>query len=153
MVPRNAEFHIALDAHDKVTGMEIDALCATIQKHFGSFGEDNPPVGFAYAINGKPVNVRCFAHARIFSKQFDPFLRALATEAQLAEESEHKTAQAWQVAALVTELQEAKEEMRGTTAFNKNGVRLSLRGYAATCYVPAAGSKEPTVITRDWTAK
>lgn len=153
LVVTSSSLAIAQDAYDMVTGNEIDALCAKVRTHFASFGQENAPVGFAYAVNGKPVNVRSFAHSRVFSKQFDPFLRSMATEALLAEAVEYEIAEADDVVALVKEIAKATEEMRATAALNSNGVRENLKGYAANCYVPSEGSPKQVVVTRDWTAK
>ena len=153
LVVANSSLAIAQDAYDMVTGKEIDALCAKVRTHFASFGQENAPVGFAYAVNGKPANVRSFAHSRVFSKQFDPFLRSMATEAMLADEIEHEAPLADQVVALVKEIQQAEEALRKTAAMNRNGVRENQKGYAANCYVPAKDSEKEVVVTRDWTAK
>ena len=70
-------------------------------------------VGFAYAINGQPVNVRAFAHPRVFRQQFDAFVNTMAAEALLAgrEGGEAPAAQAGDVVALVKEIEQAREIM------------------------------------------
>jgi hypothetical protein len=150
-IAANSSLAVAQDGFEVLAREEIDAVCEEVRAHFARLGEKNAPVGYAYALNGKPVNVRSFAHARVFDKQFDPFLRAMATESLLAEEVEHEPAKASDVVALVKEIQKAEETKRETAAANWNGVRKNLRGFAANCYFVDEGDE--VVITRDWTAK
>jgi len=154
-VIENSSLAIALDANDELTGERIETVCSSIRAHFASFGKTNAPVGFAYAINGKPVNVRSFANAKVFERQIDPFLRSMATESLLAPTTEHEEAKASDVVALVREIETAKEERRETAALNWNGVRRHVNGFAANCYVPSEGAPggKPLLITQDWTAK
>jgi hypothetical protein len=154
-VVTNSSLAIALSANDSLTGKEIDAVCSKIRAHFGGFGKKNAPVGFAYAINGKPVNVRAFANSAVFDRQLDPFLHTMATESLLAPKVEHDAAEASAVVALVREIENAEEVRRETAALNWNGVRRNLRGYAANCYVPSLGaaSGKKLAVTRDWTAR
>ena len=154
-VAENSSLAIALDANDELTGERIETVCKSIRAHFASFGTTNAPVGFAYAINGKPVNVRSFANAKVFERQIDPFLRSMATESLLAPTTEHEEAKASDVVALVREIETAKEERRETAALNWNGVRRHVNGFAANCYVPSEGAPggKPLLITQDWTAK
>jgi hypothetical protein len=42
-------------------------------------------VGFAYAIDGKPVSVRTFAHPRLLKQHFEGFVKAFCLEADLAQ--------------------------------------------------------------------
>ena len=153
LIAENSSLAIAQDAYEALSREEIDTLCEKIRAHFAAFDRKNAPVGYAYALNGKPVNVRSFAHARVFDKQFDPFLRAMATESLLAEEVEHEPAKASDVVALVKEIEKAEEERRETAAANWNGVRKSLRGFAANCYFVDEAAGDAVVVTRDWTAK
>ncbi len=124
----------------------------------------NPPIGFAYAINGKPVTVRTFAHARIFQTQLPAFLKAMAVEAHMASEAEgaNKRATYRAVIAMVRGIEKAREEeLRETGAGNDNGYRRNGVGYNARCYLkPELVRKlklpvgpDKVVLTEDWTAK
>ena len=155
LISRNSSLAVALDATHALTGEEIDAICGKVRAHFAGFGKGDAPVGFAYAVNGRAVNVRSFANAEVFARQFDPFLRSMATESLLAGKVEHAAAKASDVVALVQAMARADEEKRETAALNWNGVRRSSLGFSANCYVPSDGAKggKQVAVTRDWTAR
>ncbi len=127
-----------------------------IEAHFAKLARGkNPPVGFAYAVNGKPVTVRAFAHSRILEGQLPAFQKAMVLEADVAraEAAEgFEPATAASVVALVRQLNAAKEELVATGAANDNGYRKGAVGYNARCYLRQSGSKRVTV-SEDWTAK
>ncbi|MFQ5845940.1 MAG: ARPP-1 family domain-containing protein, partial [Planctomycetota bacterium] len=129
--------------------------------------EGREPVGFAYAIDGKPVAVRTFAHPRILRGQLDGFVRAMCLEADVARRAAHtrdetgfEQASADDVVALVREINAAEEKLQQTAAGNTNGYRESQRGFSASCYIePQLRGREggPKIrrvaLTRDWTVK
>jgi hypothetical protein len=133
-----------------------DDLAMRVADRFATLAARDPaPVGFAYAVNGKPVTVRAFAHPRVFRKQFDAFLKAMCTEADLARsdaEGAKRVARAEDVVALVAGLESQAEKVSSTAASNSNGYRESASGFAASCYAPAPGRPRVT-LTQDWTAK
>ena len=143
---RSSSLAVQLDATDEVSGKDLEAAAARIREHFDALGEE--PVGFAYSINGKPVNVRTFAHNRVFAKQFASFTKTMTTEAYLARsDGEVPEARAEDVVAMVREINKARESIKETAASNRNGIKLNDAGYNANCYV------NRVVVTRDWTRK
>jgi len=124
-----------------------------VKAHFA--GLETKPVGFAYAINGKPVTVRTFAHARICADQLEGFVNTMCMEAQVAGKDAKESAEAAtaeDVVALVQAIDAAKEELKETSAANTNGYRRTDLGYGATCYFELEG-KRRVALTRDWTSK
>jgi len=111
-------------------------------------------VGFAYAINGKPVAVRTFAHPRLLRKHLDDFARGMATEALLAPapEGPAPAARAEDVVALVKRISAADEEMKRTQALNVNGLRACDVGFNGNCYLEDEKGRR-VALTQDWTAK
>ncbi|MHC4472622.1 MAG: ARPP-1 family domain-containing protein [Planctomycetota bacterium] len=146
---------VMLDASKEGAGKDLDAIVGKVDAHFAALGAE--PVGFAYAVNGKPVNVRTFAHHRVFAKQFPAFVRTMATEAYLVRgEKDAPVARAEDVVAMVREINEARESVSPTSAGNVNGVRRADVGYGANCYFwsrPDEKGKERVALTRDWTSK
>lgn len=146
----SSSFAALTELTDKAAGAEIDRRTEAVREHFA--GLDRRPVGFAYAVNGRPVNVRAFAHHRLFERQFDPFLRSMASESLLARTKEAAPrARAQDVAELVRSLQASEESVEETRALNRNGLRETGLGYQARCYVPTG--RGWASLTQDWTAK
>jgi hypothetical protein len=142
-------FAAAFDAN-AASSEDLKRLADAVKKHFA--GEPRA-VGFAYAVNGKPVAVRTFAHPRLLGKQLDDFVRGMATEALLAKsEATAKQATAADVVNLVASISSADEKVAATKGLNQNGIRVNATGYNANCYVAGADGKLEAV-TRDWTAK
>ena len=61
--------------------LEVDVdgyerLLTSVRAHF----RGKAAIGFAYAINGRPVSVRTFAHPRLMRAHFDIFLRTAGLE-------------------------------------------------------------------------
>lgn len=121
------------------------------------------PVGFAYAVDGKPVTVRTFATPRLFEGQFEPFLKAMAIEADLglrtggASEGQAPSAPARleEVLQMVKAINQEVETISPTAAANRNGLRKSSRGGNLNCYLPRAaedrGAETLLVpLTQDW---
>jgi len=114
------------------------------------------PVGFAYAINGKPVTVRAFAHERILKSQLPLFVKAMALEAEMASDKAgaKEKASAADVIALVKNIEAAKEEMFETRASNTNAYSGNDFGFKARCVLKNGTlGLGKVVITEDWTAK
>ena len=123
-------------------------MAKRVRAHFAK----RKAVGFAYAINGKPVTVRAFAHERVFASQFELFLPAMCIEAQLAGTPQKRVeARAADVVAMVAELQKAAEVEQKTSGANINGLAKGARGYRANCYI--LDGKKKVAVTRDWTRK
>jgi hypothetical protein len=144
----NASFH----ADPRFREVE-ERLRKRVTAHFA--GLEKRPVGFAYAINGKPVTVRTFAHERICADQLNGFVNTMCMEAQVAGEEAKapaREASAEDVVALVRAIDAAKEELKETSAANTNGYRKTDLGYGATCYFELEG-KRRVALTRDWTSK
>ncbi|MDA1195061.1 MAG: hypothetical protein O2894_07725, partial [Planctomycetota bacterium] len=125
---------------------------------------DRAPIGFAYAINGKPVTVRTFAHARLMRSQLPLFLKAMAIEAQIAssEADASSKTDAAAVIAMVRAIEEAAHgEWEDTAASNRNGYRQNDAGFNARCALKPelleklkvrVGS-DIIILTEDWTAR
>ncbi|MHC4222489.1 MAG: ARPP-1 family domain-containing protein [Planctomycetota bacterium] len=144
----NANFH----ADPRFFKVE-ERLRKQVKAHFA--GLERKPVGFAYAINGKPVTIRTFAHERICADQLNGFVNTMCMEAQVAGEEAKapaREASAEDVVALVRAIDAAKEELKETSAANTNGYRKTDLGYGATCYFELEG-KRRVALTRDWTSK
>jgi hypothetical protein len=144
----NAAFH----ADPRMREVE-DRLRKQVKAHFA--GLEKKPVGFAYAINGKPVTVRTFAHPRICADQLEGFVNTMCMEAQVAGKEVKeaaKAATAEDVVALVQSIDAATEELKATRAANTNGYRNTETGYGATCYFELEGTRR-VALTRDWTAR
>jgi len=155
----------AIDEADEKTKAKRAAYETGIADAFAALAKgDNPPVGFAYAVNGKPVTVRAFAHARIMRSQLPLFLKAMAVEAHMVstEKAAQAKATAIDVIAMVRGIQAArKAELVKTRASNVNIYFQNDVGFNARCRLSPAmveGFKldvgpDHVVITEDWTAK
>ena len=148
-----------------------EELGKTVLEHFGGASEDaKRPIGFAYAVDGKPVTVRTFAHPRLLEKQLEAFVKAMCLEADLAalhakaEGNEVHTAiaRAEDVVTMVQQINEAQEDLNDLPAGSRYGLRMNEVGGNATCYleVPQAAESEGyetkaewVPLTEDWTAK
>lgn len=126
--------------------------------------QENPPVGFAYAINGKPVTVRAFAHERILRSQLPLFLKTMAIEAHMVAGENEASARvgAKDVIAMVRGIQAARQaETIRTRASNQNVYFRNDVGFNARCELSGEALRKLTkqvgpdrvVITEDWTAK
>jgi hypothetical protein len=129
-------------------------------------------VGFAYAVDRKPVTVRTFAHPRLLEKQLNAFLEAMSVEADIAwrqAEAERKApvtspASGEDVIAMVKQINEAAQAISETAAGNRTALRVSDFGGNASCEIllpaeasPAEADAEAAAtwvpVTQDWTAK
>jgi len=138
----------ATEKADKAARAADADMAKRVRAHFA----ERKAVGFAYAIQGKPVTVRTFAHERVFSSQFGLFVPAMCIEAQLAgQPKERVVARAEDVAAMVAELQKAAETEHKTSGSNTNGIAKNAKGYRANCYI--VDGKKKVAVTRDWTRK
>ena len=142
------------------------AMGTSVREHFAAAGKDDIRlVGFAYAIDGKPVSVRTFAHKRIFEGQFGGFVRAMCVEADVARQEAKKkggepvtkAASADDLIAMVRTIDKAEETVSKTAAGNDNGYKKTAVGYNSSCYFrfdwKGDGKPVRVALTRDWTAK
>ena len=142
------------------------ALGKSVREHFAAAGKDDKRlVGFAYAIDGKPVSVRTFAHKRIFEGQFGAFVRAMCVEADVARreakqkggEPVTKTAKSADLIAMVRKIDKAEETIAKTSGGNDNGYKKTVLGYNSNCYfkldVNGDGKLVKVALTRDWSAR
>ncbi|MHC4550562.1 MAG: ARPP-1 family domain-containing protein [Planctomycetota bacterium] len=139
---------VVQDASSRAAAPTLAKYVEAVRRHFAAHADC---VGFAYAINGRPVNVRSFAHPRIFGQQFEPFLRTMATEAMLAGEEQARAARAEDVVALVRGVADAEETVSRTTGLNRNGVKETAAAFHSSCYIQREGKR--VSLTRDWTAR
>jgi len=146
----NSSFAVAFDA----AADRSKEISAAQREILARFRDVDGAVGFAYAINGKPVAVRTFAHPRLLAKHMENFARGMATEALLAKKPEGTppAARAEDVVALVNRISAADEEVKGTQALNLNGVRVADAGFNGNCYMENEKG-ERVALTRDWTAR
>jgi hypothetical protein len=146
----SSSYAVAFDVNAAASAEDLKRCEDAVRKHFA---DHEGAVGFAYAINGKPVAVRTFAHPRLLAKQLKSFVRGMATEALLARPAEAPpAASAADVVALVKHISGAAEKVASTAALNRNGVRTSDAGFNGNCYVTDEAGRQ-VAITRDWTAK
>jgi len=145
----NSSFAVAFDANAK-----REDLARYEQEVLAHLRAAEGAVGFAYAINGKPVAVRTFAHPRLLRKHLDDFARGMAAEALLtpAPEGAAPAARAEDVVALVKRISAADEELKRTEALNVNGLRTADVGFNGNCYVEDEKGRR-VALTQDWTAK
>jgi len=151
---------VMLDANEEIAKKEIDPIRESVRAHFAALGGGkNAPVGFAYAVDGEPVSVRTFAHARVFSGQFEVFVNTMANEAWLAGKSREEGAEAPppgkadDVVALVREINEADEETKAAFGNNLSGVRRADMGFNGNFYLIEEDGKKRIALTNDWTKK
>jgi hypothetical protein len=137
-------------------------LAEHVRAHFSGVRDSGrAPVGFAYAIDGKLVTVRTFAHARIFGDHLDAFIDTMCMEADIAQrraawqsgaqKATFEPASAQDVVALVDALNSYREEVQDTAAANRNGYRKGDLGFQSSCYVDSG--REQIALTQDWTAR
>lgn len=155
----------AVEEADAATQAKRAAYEKTIADAFAALAQrEQAPVGFAYAVNGKPVTVRAFAHARILRSQLPLFLKAMAIEAHMGAEAKTADAKATaaDVIAMVRGIQAAREaEVVTTRASNENVYRRNDVGFNGRCRIPkrmlrhfgVSVGPDKVVITEDWTAK
>lgn len=147
---QSSSFAVAFDANAEASKENLQRCEDAVKKHFAA---DAQAVGFAYAINGKPVAVRTFAHPRLLAQHLDTFVRGMATEALLEKtDAPSKAADPKDLVALVAKISTSNESVEKTTGLNRNGIRVHAEGYNANCYVADKDGKS-TALTRDWTAK
>ncbi len=149
-----------VDALEKADGSVQKARSQrtdAIRAHFAELAGDDAPIGFAYAINGKPVTVRVFAHHRLLEQNLDPFLNAMALEAEAAEEQEFTPCTAHDVVTMVNEINVAAEQREETKAANWNGLRQNDRGFNGNCYFGDGDAEDAEFlyipVTQDWTSR
>jgi len=148
--PQSSSFADTFDATAAASREELKRCEDAVKARFA---EDADVVGFAYAINGKPVAVRTFAHPRLLQKQLDDFVRGMASEALLQKsDTAGKPADAKDVVALVERISGSKETVAETSGLNWNGVRIHADGYNANCYIEGKDGRRQA-LTQDWTAK
>jgi hypothetical protein len=117
-------------------------------------------VGFAYAIDGKPVTVRTFAHPSLLRSQLEPFVRTMSIEAELAARGRDpadpnaapRRATIEDVVALVRSAASAAEETVKTEAGNENRYRKGELAASSACFLSSLGFSG-AAITQDWSAR
>jgi hypothetical protein len=157
-----------------VAAQREDARSA-IREHFQALGRaGKPPVGFAYALDGKPVMVRAFASPKLFEGQFEAFLKSMCLEDEVASGPELALRSAppgrtrgscapaslMDVLELVRSINQAPEEIATTSAANRRGLRRCERGGNLNCYLerPPRGGGVPAgelvlvPLSQEWTA-
>ena len=147
----------AIEGVDEETSKEREEYQRTVLKHSRKISKTEPVVGFAYAVNGKPVSVRTFANSALFKSHFESFLTSMSIEASLAfrELSDDEKSKVMAEASLkdvldmVTKINAADEVVSSTKAANRNGLRKSEWGGNSNCYVETDG--ESIALTQDWT--
>jgi hypothetical protein len=168
--PATATFLATIEETEKEALALREELRKAVASYFqGLRAKGVNPVGFAYAVNGKPTGVRTFAHPRLFEGQFDFFLNAMCMEADLAQreakasgkEAPSATASSSDLVEMVQRINREEEKVAATSAANRLGVRKSSSGGNSNCYLELPVAKEDSPgrlekvlmpITRDWTA-
>jgi len=120
-----------------------------------------PVVGFAYAINERPLGARCFAHPTLFAIQQSSFFAAIALEASLAdasprahEKDESLVARTDDMARLVRAINRGAEKDGANTSGHRMRYRSSAAGASGACYVKTneGGRERWLALTQDWNA-
>ena len=114
----------------------------------------HPPVGLAYAIDGKLREVRSFSHPALFDRLVETLVNTVAIEGDLAQRQARAsgrpawagTADARQVVALVRAVAAAPEKRAQTKAGNVNGTRKGAAGWSAECF---DGEKAARPVTQN----
>jgi hypothetical protein len=113
-------------------------------------------IGFAYAVDGKPMSVRVFAHPKLFESQMGPFIEAMCSDADISARAPggepSPLATVDDVLALVRDVANEPGEIVTTAAGNDNCYRHGQRAAASACLLKSLGSAGPA-LTEDWTAK
>lgn len=160
--PMGTSLALSIDDADDAARDVDERLAAPVRAHFSErFASERAVVGFAYAIDGKPVTVRTFAHTRILEDHLDAFVDTMCMEAEIAQRratrsmlgtpTASRDASADDVVRLVQELEGYREEIRETNAANRNGYRKGEVGFQSSCYVDHGS--EQVAVTQDWTAR
>jgi len=163
--------HTLLDTINETDEEKValrERVAKKIEEHFQALRHRGAAtVGFAYAINGKPMGVRVFAHPQLLESQLKIFAKTLALETDLAQRKAPKVpvpqASADDIIRMVNAVNEEEEKVSKTSAANFNGVRQGAAGGNATCYaeifLPSQSAEAQTertkrrvAITQDWTA-
>jgi hypothetical protein len=144
-------------ANDPRTSERHQELGRLIRERFDELRRTGAHVvGFAYAVGGKPMSVRVFAHPKLFESQMGPFVEAMCSDADLAVRAggvdPSPVAAVEDVLALVRDVAHDPGELVTTTAGNDNRYRQGERAAASACLLKAAGRSGPA-LTEDWTAK
>jgi hypothetical protein len=118
-----------------------------VRAHFAA--QETAPIGLAYAIDGKPVCIRVFAHSRLLAAHLDSFVATMCLEAALA--AGEKQASAVDMVAFARGINETDERIVETRAANANGYREGEAGWNASCYVQSGVRR--IKLSEDWTAR
>ena len=144
-----------------------------VREHLEKAARHGEIVGFAYAVNGKPVSVRTFANGELLEKNLGGFLKAMSLEAELAlgvggaaakDSAPHlEVASIEDLLRMVRGINEAGEIITSTESGNRNGLRKNDVGGNSNCYIEmasaveaeASGATEASLVplTQDWTRK
>jgi len=155
----------ATDKSDKTARETESRLAQAVRAHFAKIGpKGGQLVGFAYAINGKPVSVRTFAHNRVFSGQFDAFVHVMCMEAELDQRATKnktwKSSDGRDVVTMIEQIESADVEETATSGANYNAVANSKNGYRNFCLIEQERTnskgekiKQKVALTKDWTRK
>lgn len=155
----STSFVAAVEKH----GDRSSVLGNRIGKRFlALFSAKDGPVGFAYAVNGRPSGVRTFAHSRLCKSHFDSFLQAMCIEAVVANDTKKnclsRAAKASDVVAMVHRISAAKAVTAETQTGDVQGYREDEVGFHS--YYCQGGlianigtGNVRLVLTEDWTAR
>lgn len=136
---------------------------AAVRSHFEALGRsqagEDPTVGFAYAINGEPMAARAFAHPQLLASHFEPFLKTMSLEAQVALQRDRaqdrppqrQAASSEALLLMVQGLRQASSETRATAGLNENRYQVNEWGGHSTCLVPKPRARGWIPLSEDWT--
>jgi hypothetical protein len=150
----------AFDSSDPEVGSGRKEMEKRVHAAFDEILDATPAiVGFAYAIEGRPVTVRAFADPRLLKAQLDPFVTSMALEAELAKrvrtgaaaDAPPPRATLDDLLALVRAAGEGDEKTVTTEAGNVNRYRRGEKAASSACLLASRG-KGDLALTEDWTA-
>ena len=119
------------------------------------------PLGLAYAIDGKPREVRTFNDARIFQHYAETLANTIAMEGDLAQrralaqkqEVYHKTAEVQKVVELVQEVEKLQKEQVDTQAGNVNFYQKGEKRAGGKTFAKDGQNKPAAApVTQTWSA-
>lgn len=160
--PATSTFLATVDEKDQRALAVRTRMEAEIRKHFTQLAGEPNVVGFAYAINGEPLGARAFANSQLLTAHFEPFLKTMSLEAQVAQARDQttgkkvydQTAPSEALLRMVRGIETAKPQETATQALNKSLSRANQWGGHSACLIPVgeAGKQTWVTLTEDWTA-
>jgi hypothetical protein len=156
--PPSGTFLATLEDDSKEAVARRERVAKTLSDRLAALATaPSPPVGIAYAVEGKVREVRTFSHAALFRRNQDTLVATVSVEADLSAREaaaagrtpSAKPAEAAGVADLVAGAAAAKEERVKSKAGSVNAVRKSVKTLNSDCF---ADESKKSPVTRSFMA-